>query len=155
MTDFVIMRAAPAQAEALTRIAFAAKGHWGYPERWLELWAPVLTITPQFVAANEVWVAAAGEQELAFYALAGQGAEASLEHLWVSPEWMGRGVGAGLFTHALSRAREEGYTTLTIESDPNAQGFYERMGARKVRENIYALDGTARALPVLEMALWP
>jgi len=64
-------------------------------------------------------------------------------------------VGARLFAHALSRAREKEYTTLTIESDPKAQGFYERIGARKVRENIYALDGTPRALPVLEMALWP
>jgi ribosomal protein S18 acetylase RimI-like enzyme len=153
MTDFQILRAEPSQAGALTRIAFAAKRHWRYPEGWIELWAPALTILPGFVGENEVWVAMAGEQEIAFYALSGEGAEASLEHLWVLPERMGRGVGARLFSHAVSRSRERGFSLLLIESDPNAQGFYERMGARKVRENVYCLEGATRALPVLEMTL--
>ena len=30
-----IIRAKPENATALTAIAFAAKGHWGYPEQWM------------------------------------------------------------------------------------------------------------------------
>ena len=42
---------------------------------------------------------------------------------------------------------------LEIESDPNAQGFYERMGAKKVGEAVGELDGQARVLPILELIL--
>jgi hypothetical protein len=30
-----VVRAIPEDAESLTRVAFAAKRHWGYPERWI------------------------------------------------------------------------------------------------------------------------
>ena len=42
---------------------------------------------------------------------------------------------------------------LEIESDPNAQGFYERMGAKKIGEHRGEVDGQPRILPVLEMVL--
>lgn len=38
--------ATPADAAVLTEIAHAAKRHWGYPERWVQLWRAALTITP-------------------------------------------------------------------------------------------------------------
>ena len=44
-----IRRASPGDAEVLTRIAFAAKRYWGYPERWIEHWSESLTVTPEFV----------------------------------------------------------------------------------------------------------
>ena len=38
---------------------------------------------------------------------------------------------------------------LEIESDPNAEGFYQRMGAHRIGVNIKELDGQRRKLPVL------
>ena len=38
---------------------------------------------------------------------------------------------------------------LEIEADPNAEGFYRRMGARRVGEIVYELDGRERVLPLL------
>jgi hypothetical protein len=32
-----ITRATPDQAATLTKIAFAAKRHWGYPDRWIQI----------------------------------------------------------------------------------------------------------------------
>ena len=40
-----------------------------------------------------------------------------------------------------------------IESDPNAQGFYERMGAKVVGEHVGEVEGQPRILPVLEVIL--
>jgi hypothetical protein len=40
-----------------------------------------------------------------------------------------------------------------IEADPNAEGFYRRMGARRVGEISYELDGRKRVLPLLAMDL--
>ena len=144
-----IQRATPNDAEALTRIAFAAKRYWGYPERWMERWRESLTITPEFVGRNEVYAATLNEEILGFYALVGEGREIQLEHLWVSPERIGTGVGRLLFGHAVRRAASLGAETLRIEADPNAEGFYRRMGATRIGETSYPIDGQRRTLPLL------
>jgi GNAT superfamily N-acetyltransferase len=124
-----VVRAGPDDDEALTRISFAAKRHWGYPERWIARWQEALTIPPDFIHRNEVYAAVAEGEPVAFYALVGEGREIALEHLWVSPERIGTGVGRLLFDHALRRAAALGAETVRIEADPNAEGFYQRMGA--------------------------
>lgn len=145
-----IRRAEPDDADALSRIAFAAKGHWGYPERWMERWREGLTITPEFVGRNEVHVAVVEGEPAGLYALVGEGSKIELEHLWVLPERMGTGLGRTLFAHATGRAASLGAESLGIEADPNAEGFYRRMGARRVGEIVYELDGRERVLPLLE-----
>ena len=144
-----IVRAGPDDADTLTRIAFAAKSYWGYPERWIEQWQEALTITPKFITDNEVYAAVFEEAMGGFYALLKRGREVELEHLWVSPEHIGTGVGRALFDHAVHKAAALGATTLSIEADPNAEGFYRRMGARRVGENVYEIEGHRRELPLL------
>ncbi len=141
------------EAGALGRVAFAAKGHWGYPGHWMELWRPGLEVSPAFVRDNEVYIAVSGGKAVGFYALVGRGRRLDLEHLWVLPVWMGTGLGRTLFEHAMRRARELGARTVTIESDPNAEGFYRKMGARRAGENVYELEGKERALPVMVVEL--
>ena len=150
---FEIFRSTPDQAETLTQIAFAAKRHWGYPERWLQIWSTILTITPDLIEKHDTYVAFANEKPIGFYALYVEDDKASLEHLWVLPEYMGKGVGRKLFEHALSRCKEIGAKILEIESDPNALGFYERMGAKKVGQAASEVDGQLRVLPILELVL--
>lgn len=149
-----IGRASPGDADALTRIAFASKRYWGYPERWISRWSAALTITPEFVRDNGVYAAVAGGEPIGFYALSGTGHEVELEHLWVSTAWIGSGVGRLLFEHAMDSATSRGARHVEIEADPNAEGFYLRMGARRVGENVYEIEGQRRALPrmVVELA---
>ncbi|MDN5697808.1 MAG: GNAT family N-acetyltransferase [Rubrobacter sp.] len=147
-----IRRAADSDADTLTAVAHAAKRHWGYPERWIGLWREQLTLTPEYLRANEVHVAEEdpASEPFAFYALApGYLGRGALDHLWVRPERMGEGVGATLFRHALERARELGHAGIEIESDPNALGFYLAAGARQVGESSGEIDGEPRLLPVL------
>lgn len=150
-----VRRAAPEDAGALSRIAFAAKAHWGYPERWMERWREGLTITPGFVGGHEVFAAFVEGEPVGFYALVGEGRRIELEHLWVLPEWIGEGMGRALFEHAVRKAASLGAETLGIEADPNAEGFYRRMGARRTGEIVYEIDGRERVLPLLAMDLRP
>jgi len=78
-----------------------------------------------------------------------------LDNLWVLPEFMGRGIGPQLFQHALERSRERGESVLKIEADPNAQSFYEKMGARQIGEHHSEVDGQMRVLPVMEISISP
>jgi ribosomal protein S18 acetylase RimI-like enzyme len=146
-----IQRATPDQAETLTQIAFAAKRYWGYPERWIQIWSPILTITPEFIERNEIYVAFLDKMPVGFCAISVEFNRASVEHLWVLPEHMGKGVGKELFKYMLARCEELSVRVLEIESDPNAQGFYERMGAKKVGEIVGEVDGQPRVLPLLEI----
>jgi len=148
-----IQHATTNQAETLTQIAFAAKRHWGYPEHWIQIWSPILTITPEFIEQYETYVASITDEPAGFCAISIKGDKASVEHMWISPEYMGKGIGAELFRYLLSRCKELGAHVLEIESDPNAQGFYERMGAKKVGEVVNDLDGQPRVLPLLEINL--
>jgi len=119
----------------------------------MELWRPGLEVSPGFVRDNEMYVAVRGGEAIGFYALVGGECGLDLEHLWVLPDWIGTSLGRKLFKHAMARAKELGAETVTIESDPNAEGFYRRMGARRVGENVYELDGGERVLPVTVVEL--
>jgi N-acetylglutamate synthase-like GNAT family acetyltransferase len=142
-----IRRAVAGDAETLTEISHAAKRHWGYPENWIEHWKDDLTISGEFIAANEVYMAVDGEQILGCCALVVTEGKADLEHLWIRPEQMGAGVGRALFVHAMERAAQLHSKTVNILSDPNAAGFYEHMGATPAGSLEYELEGKTRVLP--------
>ena len=150
----MIRPAAPSDAEVLTALALAGKRHWGYPEPWLEAWRGLLTITPDYLAAHVVACAEEGTgRVVGFYALEREGDRCRLEHLWLDPSLIGRGLGLQLFEHAVRSARAMGAAELLIEAEPNAEGFYLHMGAVRVGETVSRLTGTERVLPQLCYAL--
>lgn len=144
-----IVRAEPQDSEALTEIAHAAKRHWGYPERWIESWRDILTMRPEFIAGNVSYSATEEGRAIGFYLLTTTSDGLHLDHLWITPPAMGRGIGRALFEHAVEQARRLGHRTLMIEADPNAEGFYRRMGARRVGETITEIESQRRELPLL------
>ncbi len=144
-----IVRVRPANAKFLSWIALTAKAHWGYPRHWLELWSDTLTLQPVEIAANETFVAVSGGCVLGFYLLTRRENPPWLEHLWVLPGKMGRGVGRKLFQHAAARMRATGAKRMVIESDPHSAGFYLRMGARRTGTIRTLNAGVMRELPLL------
>lgn len=151
--DTTLRRSTASDAPALTRVAHAAKRHWGYPERWIELWKDALTITPEFISNNQVYVALVNGEIAGFSALVVTENKVWLEHLWVLPKHIGAGLGKTLFIHAAGVAATTGAKVIEIESDPNAEGFYNRMGAKRVGEVVSTIDGEKRVLPLLAFDL--
>ena len=148
-----IRKARPTDAGTLTAIAHAAKRHWGYPEHWIEQWKADLTITPEFISANAVFVATVDGEVAGCCALVLTDSLAELEHMWIKPEYMGSGVGRALFTHAGKQAATLNVSELEISADPNAEGFYERMGAVRIGEVVSEIDGQPRILPRMKVGL--
>jgi GNAT superfamily N-acetyltransferase len=146
-----IVRARRADATQLTRISRAAKRHWGYPERLLRLWRRDLTVTPGFIDRHPVYHALHRGRVVGFYAIGGTGRVRELEHMWVHPRRMGAGVGRALFAHLVKRLRAMEVRRLDVASDPNAEGFYRRMGARRV--GTIASTPAGRTLPLLRFTL--
>ena len=145
-----IKKALPADAPQLTPIAFAAKRHWQYPEEWIQLWAEDLTITPDYILQNQVFVATLDDKIIAFTALAEQERDYEIEHLWVLPNHMGLGIGQQLIKHLQkiwSKPSPHSKRTIVV-SDPHALGFYEKMGATLIGE--FESTPKGRTLPILE-----
>jgi len=71
--------------------------------------------------------------------------------MWVTPTAIGSGLGRMLWSHAVETARANGYTAFSIESDPNAEGFYLRHGAKRVGEIVSAATG--RVLPLMSYVI--
>ncbi len=145
-----IVRAKPEDAEALTQIAHAAKRHWDYPERWIEAWRDILTMRPEFIAANVAYCAFEEGRAVGFYVLRTEPDGLHLDHLWILPAAMRRGIGRALFEHAVDQARAAGFDLIRIEADPNAEAFYQRMGAKRVGASIGEVEGEKRELPLME-----
>jgi ribosomal protein S18 acetylase RimI-like enzyme len=89
------------------------------------------------------------DRAVGFYLLTKESDGLHLDHLWIIPAAMGRGIGRALFEHAAEQARALGLATIKIEADPNAEGFYQRMGARRVGTQVTEIEGERRELPLL------
>ena len=118
----------PDEADTLTALAHRAKAHWGYPPEWMARWRDELTIGPDDIRAHEVWVAEDDGRVVGMCALERGDAAWTLEHVWVDPESMGRGVGQALVTHALQHATTAAPMDVHVVADPHATTFYERLG---------------------------
>ncbi|MGE5375252.1 MAG: GNAT family N-acetyltransferase, partial [Bacteroidota bacterium] len=143
----------PKEADQCTQIALRAKSTWAYPRHWMETWTPQLTFTAAYFESNESWAAELDGQLTGFYTLIEQDKIAWLENMWVRPEFIGQGIGKALFLHAAGLARQRGYNLLKLEADPNAAGFYKKMGMYKIGERQYEMDGQPRRLPIMEIKL--
>jgi GNAT superfamily N-acetyltransferase len=64
---------------------------------------------------------------------------------------MGQGIGSQLFRHAMDVGRQSGAVRMEWEAEPNALGFYEKMGGQYVRDGDLSLWG--RVNPVMGLDL--
>ena len=151
-----IRPARPGEAGALTDLAYASKRFWGYPEEELDACCGPLTVSADYIREYAVFVAEDDTTSLGFFSLipTDRTRVIELDHFWVRPDGMGRGVGRAMFWRARDEALRRGMRTLFIVSDPNAEEFYLRMGATRTGE-VPPCSGDGGLLPTLEFSLAP
>jgi ribosomal protein S18 acetylase RimI-like enzyme len=165
-------------APILTALSRRSKAHWGYDPELLRRWLEDLSISPGDIDRDVVLVAETGAEpgaeagagpgihtsptppRIVGFARVTRGATpvvttpppAQLKDLWVEPGDIGTGVGRTLFAAACEVARTLPADQLLIVADPNAEGFYRHMGARRIGEEASeVVDG--RRLPILLLDL--
>ncbi len=141
----MIRKATAVDSRVLTNISFASKGYWDYPAEYFTVWTKELTITPEYIERNEVYVYEEHSLIAGYYSLvelpddiivAGVRLEKGswLEHMFISPQRIGKGFGSKLFTHLHQLCKDKNLHELKILADPHAKGFYEKMGCQYVGE---------------------
>jgi len=135
----IIARASADDAEmlapTLTALCRRSKASWGYPAELLARWADDLRIAPVDIEHDAVLVCRRPSGPiLGFSRVALRDDHSQLCDLWVEPGAMGMGVGRALWDAAVEVARALPFDQLHLDADPNAEPFYERMGARRIGE---------------------
>jgi GNAT superfamily N-acetyltransferase len=153
VSDLSVRCAQAGEAASLTELCLRSKAHWGYDADFMRLCVPTLTVSEQSIAQGRVLVAIDGAGDAVGTAsVLPDGNDADLGLMFVEPGAIGGGVGRTLFKAAVGLARGLGYRRMTILADVNAAPFYERMGARFLRQSPSdAIPG--RMLPLYEYDL--
>lgn len=120
--------ARPDEAAELAALAVSSKGHRPLPPGALAHFARTHGLTAEVIAANEVRVGELDGAAVGFVTLLHRGSVTVLDDLWLRPDVFGRGLGRQLFADAVEHAVAAGATALEWEAEPDAEGFYQRMG---------------------------
>jgi GNAT superfamily N-acetyltransferase len=147
-----IRPARPEEADALTALARRSKAHWPYDEAMMAVFNRTIAITRDAIAAHVVLVHETGDAVDGVGVLIPGGDDAELDHLWVDPPAIGRGVGRRLFDAFAEAARRRGARRIVLNADPHAEGFYLRLGAVRIGGHPVA-EIPGRVLPRLAMTL--
>ncbi len=126
--------AAPNEASALSALAVQSKSHWPYTAEQLALWDEDLTLSEELISNTYCWVAVSGGHIAGCFVLDPRHTPWPLQHFWVHPQQMGRGVGRALLEKARTLAKQAGKAVLTIDADPHAEAFYLACGAQRAGE---------------------
>ena len=140
-----IRRAKNDENNILTEISFASKHYWNYPEEYFEIWRDELTISQSYINENRVFVVEYKERVIGYFSIievkedfwAGKVFVKQgfwLEHIFIVPDYIKKGIGSKLIKFATKYCKENNIGLLNIFSDPNAKGFYEKIGAKYISE---------------------
>lgn len=152
VSDTHVRAARSDEAALLSSIALRSKAHWGYSATFMAKCVPALTVTPEYIRRHPVYVADAAGQVRGFYSLREAAGELEIDLLFVEPQHIGGGVGGLLLTHALEQARATPHRYLLVESDPQAEPFYQRFGAERIGTRASSVEA-GRQLPLLHFDL--
>jgi GNAT superfamily N-acetyltransferase len=124
--------AQPGEASLLSQLAFASKAYWPYELDYLIKVRPSIQITPEEIAKWPVIVGLQHGKIVGFSAVCEVKCDNMLDHLWVKPDLIGRGIGGALFAQAVFHAKTLGWAKFLILSDPYAEPFYLKLGAKRI-----------------------
>lgn len=133
----------------LNQISLASKRHWQYPEDWIQRWLEDLTLDEEDLQNQEVHVLEADEKLIGFCGIAEDSDAYEVAHLWVLPEYIGKGYGKRLLNASISNVVID-KKKIRLVADPNAEHFYQSQGFETVNRMESYPKG--RFLPVMEKA---
>ena len=124
--------ARPDESRSLSGLAMRSKSYWPYPRDYLEKCYRVLHVTEYDIKSWPVCVAEQNREVIGFFALKPIKDENRLDHLWIDPRFINKGVGKILFKEAITAAKYVGWTGFRLAADPYAEPFYLKMGAKNI-----------------------
>jgi N-acetylglutamate synthase-like GNAT family acetyltransferase len=147
-----IEKANTTDTEILTQITKKSKAYWGYSAEQIQKWEVSLTISQDYIREHDVFKLVKDNVIIGYYSyLFEDGKNVKMDNLFILPEYIGKGFGKYLFLDFLNRMKEAEIQTIQLDSEPNAEGFYSKMGFVKI--GAFETSIKDRFMPVMEMKL--
>jgi GNAT superfamily N-acetyltransferase len=152
--DYLIRQARREEASLLSALTLRSKAHWGYDQEFMEVSKKDLEFRPaEFLPDFHVYVLEVDGREAGFFSLKpGDNKSVEMEHLFVEPEFIGKGYRRKWWDYAVWLANRLGYVEITLASDPFAEQFYLKVGAVRIGEK-ESNSRAGRFLPVMRYAI--
>lgn len=138
-------------SKLLTETAFKSKKIWNYTDEQMSLWTNELTITASYIEENKVFKIFDNQNYVGFFSLVLKGEFIELDHFWFLSGNTGKGYGRKSFEFIKRMAKNNNYNTLRVYSEPNADGFYSKMGGKIIQSKESKIKG--RLLNVYEFKI--
>ena len=147
----IIRRARAKDAPALTSLILASKQSNGYDDVFMAACADELSITPQDIAKQDIWVAMQ-EELMGCVCMIRDGAIGTIRTFFIHPNHKRKGIGRALWEKVLEVAKSDNLTVFKLDADPAAVPFYQALGFVTVSE---APSGSipGRMLPHMQLKL--
>lgn len=140
--------------EILTEITKKSKAYWGYSEEQILKWSDNLTISKDYIETNYVFALVNDNKIIGYYSYIIKEEEEKnviLDNLFILPEYIGKGFGKYLMNDFLNRMKNEKFEKITLDSEPNAEDFYLKIGFKKIGE--FETPIKNRFMPIMEISL--
>ncbi len=135
--------------EVLTNITKKSKAFWGYSNEQMENWSELLTITKSYIESNIVYKLLIDNTIVGYYSYINLEDDViKLDNLFVLPEYIGSGLGKLLMNDFMDRLKMTKTKKVVLDSEPNAEQFYEKFGFIKVGQIETKIKD--RYLPIME-----
>lgn len=120
----------PDELAELTELCLRSKAVWGYDAAFMAACREELTLKPRHLDTPMRVAETENGEVIGLAQITVDGHEAELVRLFIEPGLLRTGAGRALFAWAAAEAHRLGARRMTIDADPDAAPFYQRMGAR-------------------------
>ena len=138
--------------DELIDLTFRSKAYWGYDAAFMESVREELKVPVKHIEVGYVHILEDAGSLIGFFSLIEVKGEWELDFAFINPPFIGKGYGRALWEAIMEQARNQGIASFAIVADPHAEGFYLRMGAKRVGQ-IASSSIKNRVLPVLRAAV--
>lgn len=111
----------------LNKITIESKKFWGYPDLWIEKWRNDLFIDENQMAKQRIIILEVQSVPVGFCAITENGQIYKILHLWILPNFIGKGYGKQLLNKTIE-VHAKTKKDILVLADPNAEGFYKKQG---------------------------
>jgi ribosomal protein S18 acetylase RimI-like enzyme len=128
-----ITKAKKTDAAKLTDLTIRSKSYWDYSAEQIEEWNEVLTITVEYIENNEVYQLIDNSQLIGYYSfLKLNESVVKLDNIFIDSPFIGKGYGKKLMEDLYDRIQQKGFEKIVLDSDPQAEAFYKKIGFKVV-----------------------
>ncbi|MGZ6442239.1 MAG: GNAT family N-acetyltransferase [Pseudobdellovibrionaceae bacterium] len=127
-----IRRALGHEHTEISDLVMRSKSFWPYPPDYLSKCIDALRIDEPYIIKWPVYIGEVDGAKAGIFALKIIGTENRLDHLWVDPPFIGKGIGKNIFLRAIVEAKKMGWNGFRLAADPYALEFYLRLGGNQI-----------------------